>query len=350
MRQRRGARGCHVSYPMIIGGLALSVLILRQVVFHPGNSSLSPPLPLPSQPLPYPPPPHSLPLSLSKSYVVLSNGVKMPRVGFGTAGLGEDTKVAVTIALATGYRLLDSAQAREWYREDMVGEAVKLGGVKREELFLVSKLHPRDHGHVSARQRFHDSLRDLGTDHLDLFLLHYPVCFPAICSGPPPKGTWRDSWRALEELYREGRIRAIGVSNFNEQELRELLTVARVGPHVMQRNSDPLRSDRSMQVACSSSGIRYTAYSSLGSQWQFTGRPGNPVLQHSQVKKIASARNCSAAQVVLKWALLQGQSIIPRSHNKDRILENLKSPYCPLYKEDMIALDRLDGTEPEETI
>lgn len=283
-------------------------------------------------------------LSLSVPTVKLSNGVDMPQLGFGTAGLGESTGIAVGWALQAGYRLLDSAQAREWYREDLVGAAIKASGIPREDIFIVSKLHPRHMGYEITKQRFEDSLRDLGTSYVDVFLLHYPWCFPAICGAKQPKGAWSDSWRAMEDMYARGKMRAIGVSNFGREELLELIAQAEVKPHIVQRNSDPLRQDTEVQRVCKEQGIQYMGYSSLGSQWQFHGQDKNPVLTHPLIVQIGMQRSCSAAQVVLKWALSRGQVVIPRSGNKGRISENLESPNCELAEGDLLKIDALDGS------
>ena len=153
--------------------------------------------------------------------VTLSNGVEMPTVGFGCAGYVR--KPALLEALAAGYRLFDTAQATEWYLEDELGAALaEAPHVNRSELFLTSKLHPRDLGEQPTLDAFPRSLARLRTTYLDAFLLHYPACFGSLCATPPA-GTWRESWRALEALYDQGRIRALGVSNFAPSQLRELL-------------------------------------------------------------------------------------------------------------------------------
>eukprot|EP00884_Botryococcus_braunii_P006785 jgi/Botrbrau1/16107/Bobra.7_2s0071.1 len=124
------------------------------------------------------------PLQSVPQKVKLNNSIAMPRVGFGTAGLGENTKQATIWALQAGYRMLDSAQAREWYREDLVGEALAESGLERRDVFITSKMHPRHHGYDSTLRQFEESLRDFRTNYLDLFLLHYPHCWPGLCSPP----------------------------------------------------------------------------------------------------------------------------------------------------------------------
>ena len=282
--------------------------------------------------------------------VVLNSGHAMPLVGFGTAGLGDMTATATKWALQAGYRLVDTAQAPEWYREDMVGEAIRAflasGGATREELFITSKLHPRDHGEKRAKAMVESSLTNLGVDYLDLFLLHYPACWGTLCGGVEPQGTWRDSWRALEELQRAGKVRSIGVSNFDVNELRELAEWARVEPAVVQRNSDIFSADKEARQLCESKRWQYEAYSSLGSQWLMRGHRENPVLTHADVKRIARKKGKSPAQVVLRWAIQHGQIVIPRSSNRARIAENLDVAGWTLGDDDMFALDALDGHPP----
>ena len=144
----------------------------------------------------------------------LSNGVVMPLVGFGCAGYVRSP--ALQDAIDVGYTLFDTAQAKEWYLEDELGNAIGASKIEREQLFLTSKLHPRDLGATRTLEAFPDSLKRLRTTYLDAFLLHYPHCFGDLCpkdaDGRPtePEGTWRDAWGALEKLYNEGKIRAIG--------------------------------------------------------------------------------------------------------------------------------------------
>ncbi|KAL3933884.1 MAG: hypothetical protein SGPRY_000088 [Prymnesium sp.] len=183
----------------------------------------------------------SLPLDAS-----LSNGVIMPMVGLGCAGYVR--RDAISHALRLGYRLFDTSQATEWYLEEELGEAVRASGVDRSELFLTSKLHPRDLGEEATLAAFPTSLRRLNTSYLDAFLLHYPRCFGTLCATPP-LGTWKESWRALERLYAEGKVRAIGVSNFSPQELAELIDFSHVKPHLVQSWMDPLHQARGETTA-----------------------------------------------------------------------------------------------------
>ena len=179
--------------------------------------------------------------------VMLSNGVEMPSVGFGCAGYVRRDELVH--ALDAGYRLFDTAQAHEWYLEEEVGEAIRLRAFDRQKLFITSKLHPRDHGEQATLDAFPTSLKRLNTTYLDAFLLHYPRCFGNLCGPTPPQGSWKDSWRALEKLYADGKVRALGVSNFWPNELEELIAHAQVKPHLVQSHMDPLQQARRSALA-----------------------------------------------------------------------------------------------------
>ena len=219
-------------------------------------------------------------------------------------------------------------------------------GVSREALFLTSKLHPRHLGYDATTRQFQASLDDLRVDYLDLFLLHYPRCWGSLCDSEP-EGTWQDSWRALEALHAAGKARAIGVSNFDAGELRELARVATVQPAVVQRNSDVFAADLGVRVFCTARGWQYEAYSSLGTQWLMKGHGTNPVLTAPAVVAVAERRGVSPAAVALRWALDKGQVVIPRSSNRERIEENLRVLDMPqLTESEMDELDKLDGHPP----
>lgn len=266
----------------------------------------------------------SVPVGLQ---VTLNNGVVMPSIGFGTAGLGKLTSQAVREALLAGYTLFDTAQAPEWYREDMVGQATQNSSIPRGTLFLTTKLHPRHHGFNSTLKQMQTSFANLHTDYLDLVLLHYPRCWPGLCGDVNVDGSWQDSWQALEGLVDSGQIRslvsALGVSNFDVDELRELWQMARVKPAVVQRNSDPLNPDTLVQLYARLIGMQYQGYSTLGSQWLMKGYAQNPVLTHPAVMGAALDAQRSPAQIVLRWALQHGQAVIPRSAQSDRIQANM---------------------------
>ena len=259
--------------------------------------------------------------SLAESHVQLPGGGRLPRVGFGTAGLGAGTEQAVRSALAAGYTLLDSAQAREWYREDLVGAALRASAVRRSDLFLTSKVHPRHLGFQRTQRQVDVSLRELDTEYLDLLLLHYPKCWGDLCGGV---------------------VRSIGVSNFDVSELRELLAFARAPVAVVQAHSDPFQANAELQALCASHGIAFQAYSSLGSQH---GHRINPVLHAPPVLAAAASHNVSAAQVVLRWALQRGQCVIPKSGDAGHMAANRRLDF-QLDSAQMRDIDALDGKLP----
>ncbi len=252
-------------------------------------------------------------VGVSHPHIQLSNGVDMPAVGFGTAGLGRGTAEVVEFALYWGFRHLDSAQAAEWYDETSVGHAVQLGRMPRQSLFLTSKLHPRDYAAQGNPVR--KSMDAFGTDYVDLFLLHQADA----------KGMWRQAWRRLEAAYDAGHTRAIGVSNFQMQELEQLWKMARIKPHVVQNWMDPLHPDTVVRKWCQRAdiGIAYVAFSSLGTQWN-QGGGKNPVLQHPVLLRIATRARRSVAAVVLSWARALGVGVIPRSSHPEHTIDNAR--------------------------
>mmetsp|Transcript_48229 Transcript_48229/g.96174 ORF Transcript_48229/g.96174 Transcript_48229/m.96174 type:complete len:322 (-) Transcript_48229:150-1115(-) len=268
----------------------------------------------------------------------------MPAVGFG--GAGQLTREPLRQALSTGYRLFDTSQAAEWYKEAELGEAVNGSSVNRSELFLTSKLHPRDLGEQATLRAFPTSLARLRTSYVDAFLLHYPRCFGNLCSSEP-EGTWRESWRAMEALYERGEVRAIGVSNFGVEELKELLHMAKVRPHLVQSWMDPLQQARPLRKLCASHGVTFQAYSTLGTQWAGQGVRFNPVLKHPIIGRIASETERTPAQVALRWALQRGAAVIPRSTKPRHMAESLSVFDFSLALSQMDAIDALDGTDPK---
>lgn len=274
----------------------------------------------------------------------LANGQMMPTVGFGCAG--QLSRGPIGNALLAGYRLFDTSQATEWYLEAELGEAIHTSAVPRSELFLTTKLHPRDLGEASTLAAFPASLKRLKTDYVDAFLLHYPRCFGSLCGGKEPSGTWRESWRALEALHEQGKARAIGVSNFDERELAQLLAVARVRPHIVQSWMDPLQQARGLRALCAKHGVLFQAYSTLGTQWAGQGVRLNPVLKHPVIHRVARDVGRSPAQVALRWALQHGAAVIPRSTKPKNMRANLEVFDFELAEEQMAAIDALDGIDP----
>jgi len=276
-------------------------------------------------------------------YSTLSNGLRFPMVGFGTAG--KLNSEPISAAIVAGYELLDSAQAREWYDERACGKAIRESSRKREDLFITTKLHPRDHGTRSVERKIKDSLSNLQTDYIDGFLLHYPRCWGSLCEREP-EGTWKDSWRVLEDYYNRGILKSIGVSNFRLADMKELLQFAKVEPHFIQIWQDPFHQDRELLQYCKENDIQYQAYSSLGTQWHHMNGH-NPVFGNKVLKAIAQETGKSVPQVVLKWQLQEGVAVIPRSSKPSRIQENRELDFT-LNDEQMERIRKLDGTADKQ--
>jgi methylglyoxal/glyoxal reductase len=258
--------------------------------------------------------------------IALGNGVSIPRLGLGVyqSGRGRATENAVSWALDAGYRHIDTAAM--YGNETEVGAALKRaiagGSVRREEVFVTTKLWNSDHGYDEALRAFDASQRRLGLDQVDLFLLHWPV----------PKRRLQ-SWRALERVLGEGRCRAIGVSNFMVDHLEELLSHAKVPPSVNQIELHPWCQQRDVVAFCSAHDIAVVAYSPLTKG----AKLGDPSLA-----TIAREVRRTPAQILLRWSLQKGFVTIPKSAKKERIIENAAIFDFSLGAEPMARLDRLN--------
>lgn len=273
--------------------------------------------------------------------VEVQKGIVMPRVGFGTAALGDQTADIVLTALRAGFRKLDTAQAPEWYREELVGLALSMSGINRREVFITTKVHPRDFGGRATMDAVMRSLSNLRTSYIDVVMLHYPHCWGNLCGDKVPQGTWQDSWRALERLVDKGAIRCAGVSNFDVHQVEELLELSHKRPCLIQASSEPLRPNTQLQAVCRFHGIQFEGYSTLGGQYLST-HPTNPVLSHPAVEDIAKGKGESAASIILRWALQSGQTVVPRSTKSTHMLENLGTVTgFNLSEEEMIRLDSI---------
>ena len=271
----------------------------------------------------------------------LSNGDVLPMVGLGCAsGVG---KGHVLSALGVGYRYLDTAQSYQWgYREDEVGDAVRDSPVDRDDVYVQSKIHPEDLGYNATRRAFLKSLERLKMFRVDSMLIHKPRCWEGACHKVP-EGTWRDSWRALEDLRDEGLVSSIGICDVDDGILDELLT-QRVRPHIIQNWMDPFHQDVRIRERCREEGIQYQAYSSLGSQWaHHMGHGQNPVMNDATLRSIADTHNVDVAQVVINWATRHGIAVVPASTNLGRQRSNLDSFHFDLTDKEMRAIDALDG-------
>ena len=252
----------------------------------------------------------------------LNNGVEIPRLGLGVyrAARGEETRQAVREALAAGYRHIDTARA---YRNERdVGAGVRDSGLAREELFITTKLFNPDQGYDSALRACERSLDELGLDYVDLYLLHWPVT-----------GKREHSWRALEKLARDGRCRAIGVSNFMEHHLEGLLPRAEIVPAINQVEQHPFLHQPSLLRYCPERGIAVEAYSPLTKGQR---------LGDARLVEVARRHGRSPAQVLIRWCLQHDFVVIPKSTHAGRIRENAQVYDFSLFPEDMHVLDGLN--------
>ncbi|MFE4714018.1 aldo/keto reductase [Paenibacillus sp. NPDC056722] len=266
----------------------------------------------------------------------LSNGVKMPWFGLGVFQVEEGAELenAVKTAIAHGYRSVDTAAI--YGNEEGVGNGIRQGleaaGISREDLFVTSKVWNADLGYESTIAAYELSLKKLGLEYLDLYLIHWPV-----------KGKYKEAWRALETLYKEGRVKAIGVSNFLEHQLKDLLEDAEIKPMVNQMEYHPRLTQKDLQAFCKAQGIQYEAWSPL-MQGQLLDNP--------ELQEIAAKYGKSIAQIILRWDLQSGVVTIPKSTKEHRIVENASVFDFELSAEDMKRIDGLDqhlrvGPDPD---
>lgn len=275
----------------------------------------------------------------------LNNGVSMPAIGLGVYQSGpQETVAAVATALRTGYRLIDTAAA--YFNEAEVGEAVRQSGVPRDEIFVTTKLWVSDYGYDGALHAFDRSMRKLGLDTLDLYLLHWPV--------PDDFERTMEAWRAAERLLDEGRTRAIGVCNFQPQHLETLEARSAVTPAVNQVELHPYFSQAELRAIHERLGIRTQAWSPIGGVDRYAA--GNDksrdALTDPVIARIAAKYGKTPAQVVLRWHLEHDVGIIPKSVKPERIAENFAVFEFALAPEDLAAIDALDtgergGPDPE---
>ena len=255
----------------------------------------------------------------------LHNGVEMPYLGLGTYQSDNDQEVidAVSYALQLGYRHIDTASV--YGNEEGVGKGIVESGVNRGELFMVSKVWNADQGYESTRNAFDATLARLGLDYLDLYLIHWPV-----------PGKYNETWRALEKLYADKRIRAIGVSNFMKHHLEDLSTTSEVVPMVNQMEFHPYVVQQDLIDYCTNIGIQYEAWSPF-----MQGKVFNLDICQELSKKYGK----SVAQVILRWNLQKGIVTIPKSVKRERISANADIFDFEISAEDVAYLDSFDRRE-----
>lgn len=256
-------------------------------------------------------------------YTLLNNGIKMPMVGFGVFQIhdAETTQTVVEEAIKTGYRLIDTAQV--YGNEEAVGKAIKASGVPREELFITTKLWISDFSYEAAKDAFNESLRKLDLDYVDLYLLHQPF------------GDIFGAWRALEELYKEGKIKAIGVSNFKPDQLANLAAFNEVTPAVNQIELHVFNQKEDEQAYMLSKGVQTESWGAFA-EGQFDVF-NNPVL-----KEIAEKYSKTTAQVMLRWQLQRGIVSLSKSANPERVRQNFDIFDFELSAEDMDKIATLN--------
>lgn len=255
-------------------------------------------------------------------YVTLYNGVKMPQVGYGVYQIPkEDCKRCVLDALAVGYRHIDTAQS--YFNEEEVGQAIQESGIARKEIFLTTKVWIDNYGYEKCKQSVLKSLQKLKTDYIDLVLLHQPF------------GDYYGAWRALEELYQEGKIKAIGISNFATDRMIDIASFSKIKPMVNQIETNPLCAQVEADKWLKKYNIVHEAWAPLGEK-------RNGLFDNNVLKKIAQKHKKTVAQVILRWELQRDIVIIPKSTHKERMIENFDIFDFELSEDEMKEIGNLD--------
>lgn len=256
-------------------------------------------------------------------YVTLNNGIKMPKIGFGVYQIPDEKEAekAVSDALEAGYRMIDTAAS--YFNEKAVGDAIKNSGIPRDELFITTKLWVQDYGYDNTLRAFETSMKKLGLDVLDLYLMHKPY------------GDYYGSWKALERLYREGRIRAIGVTSFWNERLADLFNMNEIKPAVNQVETNVWFQQWSSGEFMAEHGIQHEA-------WGPFAEGNNDVFNTPLLQKIAKKHGKTAGQVMLRWLIQRNIVVIPKSVHKERMEENLNIFDFSLDADDMEQIRTLD--------
>jgi len=255
--------------------------------------------------------------------VILNNGVEMPILGFGVFQIADPNvcEQSVYDAITAGYRLIDTAAS--YLNEEAVGRAIKRSSVEREHLFITTKLWVQDTGYERTKKAFEKSLERLQLDYLDLYLIHQPF------------GDVHGSWRAMEELYREGKIRAIGVSNFHEDRLIDLIIHNEVVPAVNQVETHPFNQQIENAEFMKENNVQIES-------WAPFAEGKNNLFQNELLLSVAEKHHKSVAQVILRWLTQREVVVIPKSVRKERMVENFNIFDFELGQEDMEAMTALD--------
>lgn len=258
-------------------------------------------------------------------FVTLKNGVKMPQLGYGVYQIGkQDCERCVSEALEVGYRHVDTAQS--YFNEEEVGNALSHSEIPRKELFLTSKVWIEHYGYEACKKSVEESLKKLKTDYIDLMLLHQPFA------------DYYGAWRALEELYEEGTLRAIGISNFYSDRMVDLCSFARIAPMVNQVETHPFHQQIEAQKWMEKYGVQIEAWAPFGE-----GRGG--LFSEKTIAGIAEKYGKTVAQVILRWEMQRGIVVIPKSVHKERMKENFNVFDFSLTNEDMAVMAELDRNQ-----
>lgn len=255
------------------------------------------------------------------SKIKLNNGVEIPYLGLGTYNITrrKEVDIAIHSALDAGYRLIDTAAA--YYNEKEIGEAIKSSSVPREEIFITTKLDNSDHGYKSAGKAFDKSLKKLGLDYIDLYLIHWPM------------RKRNESWKAMEEMLKQNKCKAIGVSNYTIRHLKELFENSSTTPSVNQFEFNPFVFEDEILIFCQNHNIAAEAYTPITRGDRF---------KHPTIKELSDKYEKTPSQIMLRWALQHNVIVIPKSSNPERIKENSDIFDFNISNEDMEELNSLN--------